>query len=96
MKKGNFKGKCTAYSTENHHAYNCKFFRKLRKCLDYMKHYLNAANEIRKDHKQFNTYNKKNVLARKYVHHTFIPYDNVDSDLFLNKIDDEDYFIQYN
>ena len=47
---GKFKGTCNAYRTFGHHAKNCIFLRKLRKCLDYIRNQPHKIQEIKENH----------------------------------------------
>lgn len=86
---GNFKGRCKACGVWNHHAKDCTFLRKLQSCLAFLKTNPNLVNETRESYKRRNTYQDRNAKIRKHVNSTFIPYDNVDCDLFLDHANED-------
>ena len=86
---GKFKGKCSAYGVTGHHAKNCFFLRKLQLCLSFLDKNPNYISEVRSNHRQRNVYNKNRATIRKLIDDTFIPYDNVDIDIFLDEARDD-------
>ena len=79
---GNYKGKCNACGGENHHVNTCIFLQKVRKCLLFLEKNSRFRVEMRNDNIQNNSYNVCNTLAQKYINSVFIPYDNVNPDVF--------------
>ena len=87
--RGNFNGRCKACGAFRHHAKDCNFLRKLRSCLSYLKDNRNIVHDIRGDHVQRNTYNKNHRTIRSLIVDNFIPYDNVNCDVFLDAAPDD-------
>ena len=92
-KQSRFNGRCKACGWEGHHWKDCYFLRKLQKCLSFLQIRPNLAKENKIKYKD--TYNQRRNIVRSLQQDHFIPYDDVDPDVFIDDIDNFADFEQY-
>ena len=89
-----FNGRCRACRKEGHYNENCFFLKKLQKCLSFLGIKPNLARENKNKYKN-NNYNQRHNIVRSLVDESFIPYDNVNLDIFIKDIDNDRDFEHY-
>ena len=83
-----FRGRCNACNQSGYHARNCNFLKKLTACIKHMERNKTLPYQLRKHYKSQNNYTNRSNVASTLQDENFIPYDNVDPDIFLSIAED--------
>lgn len=76
----------------NHHASTCHFLQKLKQCLAYMESNNLTPSDNRRGMRNNADYPQRSRVIRTLVDENFIPYDDVDPDMFINVAEAYDCF----
>ena len=92
QKQRKFNRRCRACGLENHHAKDCRFLKKVQQCLAFLNFYPNSARDNKKKFMQKGTYIQRRGVVNSLIAENFIPYDNVDPDIFIDEIENKNDF----
>ena len=87
-----FKGRCLACEQHGHHAKDCWFLKKLERCLEHLSKNKNLPSQLRQNANKsgnYKDYIKRSNIVQSLVANSFIPFDEVDPDVFVNAVMDE-------
>lgn len=90
-----FKGRCRACGVEGHHAKDCWFLQKLQKCLSFLQFKPQLPQQNKRKYERKGIYDQRKAIVRSLVDDGFIPYNNVDCDIFIDDVENRNEFDQY-